>query len=158
MLLRGPAVRDVVRHFVERWNFVKSAKSMHREALIPFLIPSSDAADAKGESDESFSETVQVLRHASDWSHGLKQVENSIYEAMIDLVERSEHFVYVENQFFISQTGSDWDSMVRNSFAGALVRRILRAHREKRPYKVIITLPLIPALRRQRVSRLPSAS
>ena len=140
-MMRGGAVQDVSRHFIERWNFVKSSKSMHREALIPFLIPhnSTTVETVNGSS------TVQVLRHASEWSHGLRNTERSIYTTMIDLVEQSRKYVYVENQFFISQTGDSPDSIVRNSFARALVKRILRAHEEGTKFKVIMTLPLIPA-------------
>ena len=46
--------------------------------------------------------TVQALRSAAPWSLGLLKVEHSIYEAYIQLIEQSERWIYIENQFFIS--------------------------------------------------------
>lgn len=50
---------------------------------------------------------TQVLRSASPWSIGLNQdkVECSIYNAYVDLIQRAQHFIYIENQFFISDPG-----------------------------------------------------
>ncbi|KAG6333866.1 hypothetical protein ID866_5221 [Astraeus odoratus] len=49
---------------------------------------------------------VQVVRSVSDWSHGVL-TEHSIQNAYIQLIRESSHFIYIENQFFISNTGSD---------------------------------------------------
>ena len=51
---------------------------------------------------------VQVLRSAADWSVGLdKTHEQSILNAYCDLIENSKHYIYIENQFFISKTFTD---------------------------------------------------
>ncbi|RCI04831.1 Phospholipase D1, partial [Rhizopus stolonifer] len=34
----GPIARDVARHFIQRWNFLKASKGMHRPT-VPFLMP-----------------------------------------------------------------------------------------------------------------------
>ncbi|KAI0681699.1 hypothetical protein C8T65DRAFT_751386 [Cerioporus squamosus] len=46
------------------------------------------------------------VRSVSDWSHGVL-TERSIQNAYIDLIRESEHFIYIENQFFISNTQDD---------------------------------------------------
>jgi phosphatidylserine/phosphatidylglycerophosphate/cardiolipin synthase-like enzyme len=47
----------------------------------------------------------QILRSSSSWSTGVEEKEDSIYTAYMDLIETSEHFIYIENQFFISNPG-----------------------------------------------------
>jgi phosphatidylserine/phosphatidylglycerophosphate/cardiolipin synthase-like enzyme len=44
----------------------------------------------------------QVLRSISEWSVGIPTPETSIYKAYITLIRESEHFIYIENQYFIS--------------------------------------------------------
>ena len=42
---------------------------------------------------------VQALRSASEWSMGLNpsHTECSVYNAYLDLIENSKHFIYIEN-------------------------------------------------------------
>ncbi len=47
---------------------------------------------------------VQILRSASTWSLGVSDTEFSIHTAYIKMIEDSDHFVYMENQFFITST------------------------------------------------------
>jgi phospholipase D1/2 len=72
----------------------------------------------------------------------------------------SEHFVYIENQFFItSSVFSFWkwlsgltssgsttvnDVKIENRIGDALVHRIIRAHREGTPWRCCIVIPLLP--------------
>jgi phospholipase D1/2 len=43
----------------------------------------------------------QVVRSLADWSGGLPEPETSIHEAYLAAIENAEHFIYIENQFFI---------------------------------------------------------
>lgn len=72
--------------------------------------------------------------------------EKSIYDAYITLIAYSEHFIYIENQFFISNAGglTNEDNIVENRIAEALVLRISKAHEAKEKFRVIIVLPLLP--------------
>lgn len=47
-----------------------------------------------------------------------------------------------QNQFFIS--GLAGDEIIRNRVLEALYRRIMRAYNEKRCFRVIIVIPLLP--------------
>ncbi|KAL8171808.1 hypothetical protein V2J09_023612 [Rumex salicifolius] len=84
----------------------------------------------------------QIVRSVAPWSAGTNQAEESIHNAYISLIQNSEHFIYIENQFFIS--GLNEDTTIHNRVLEALYRRILRAHREQKCFRVIIVIPLMP--------------
>ncbi|KAF7311749.1 Phospholipase [Mycena indigotica] len=84
---------------------------------------------------------VQVVRSVSDWSHGVL-TERSIQNAYRQLIQEAEHFIYIENQFFISTT-YDKDE-VKNQIAGALVERIIRAAKAGQKFQVIVVIPEVP--------------
>jgi phosphatidylserine/phosphatidylglycerophosphate/cardiolipin synthase-like enzyme len=44
----------------------------------------------------------QVLRSVAFWSAGVQQPEQSIYKATLYLIRNAKHFIYIENQYFIS--------------------------------------------------------
>ncbi|CAF1531019.1 unnamed protein product, partial [Didymodactylos carnosus] len=81
------------------------------------------------------------VRSSSEWSAGIKQTEHSIQNAYVELIDASKHFIYIENQFFV--TIAD-DSTVVNDIGGALYRRILRAHKQNEKFRVYVVIPLVP--------------
>lgn len=85
----------------------------------------------------------QIVRSSTKWSHGVP-TENSIAKAYISVIQNSQHFVYIENQFFITAT-SDAQKPVKNKLGAAIVERILRAARAGEKYKVIVVMPAVPA-------------
>ena len=85
----------------------------------------------------------QIVRSCSKWSHGVG-TEHSIANAYISIIENSQHFVYIENQFFITAT-NDKQSPVQNKIGKAMVDRIVRAARNSQKYKMIIVIPSVPA-------------
>ena len=85
----------------------------------------------------------QIVRSCTKWSHGVP-TEHSIANAYIGVIENSQHFVYIENQFFITAT-SDGQKPVRNKIGAAIVDRILRAARAGEKFKVIVVMPAVPA-------------
>ena len=74
-----------------------------------------------------------MLRSASHWSVGTEQnIEDSIYQAMLKSIQEAEHYIYIENQFFItSSTPEDSDSAeyISNKIGRALVERVNEAHK-----------------------------
>lgn len=90
-----------------------------------------------------FSHNTQLVRSAGNWSLGFKQehTENSVYIAYSELIEKAKHFIYIENQFFISDTAG---YPVRNKIAQALLLRIRRAIEEGQSFKVVVVIPLLP--------------
>ncbi|CAK9145612.1 unnamed protein product [Ilex paraguariensis] len=84
----------------------------------------------------------QILRSVSQWSAGTSQIEESIHHAYCSLIEKAEHLVYIENQFFIS--GLSGDEIIRNRVLETLYRRIMRAYNDNKCFRVIIVIPLLP--------------
>ncbi|KAL1211749.1 Phospholipase D zeta 2 [Cardamine amara subsp. amara] len=84
----------------------------------------------------------QIIRSVSQWSAGTSQPEDSIHRAYCSLIQNAEHFIYIENQFFIS--GLEKDDTIINRVLEALYRRILKAHEENKCFRVVIVIPLLP--------------
>ncbi|CCI42086.1 unnamed protein product [Albugo candida] len=84
----------------------------------------------------------QIVRSLSFWSGGCA-TEKSIQNAYIRLISSARHFIYIENQFFVS--GVEGDPSCSNRIAGALVERIRRAAANREKFCVMILMPLLPA-------------
>ena len=84
----------------------------------------------------------QIVRSCTKWSHGVP-TEHSIANAYISVIENSRHFVYIENQFFITAC-TDAQKPVKNKIGAAIVERILRAARAGEKYKMIVVIPAVP--------------
>ena len=174
MTLIGPVVLDIVQHFVERWNEIKTRKYQNKDGVDWLALPHDIEAEPEepvsrhphrekwhelghrfkqhwqGEGSPPDDEEghspygscrVQVVRSVSDWSHGVL-TEDSVQRAYIQLITEANHFIYIENQFFISNTGNY--GPVKNLIAKALVDRILDAARNGRKFKVIVVIPEVP--------------
>ncbi|KAL4912357.1 hypothetical protein BDW62DRAFT_206548 [Aspergillus aurantiobrunneus] len=86
--------------------------------------------------------SCQILRSCGKWSNGTP-TEHSIADAYVEIIRHSDHFIYIENQFFITATG-DNQKPVKNKIGAAIVERILRAARAGQKYKMIIVIPSVP--------------
>uniref|UniRef100_A0A671XT76 Phospholipase n=1 Tax=Sparus aurata TaxID=8175 RepID=A0A671XT76_SPAAU len=139
--VHGPAARDVARHFIQRWNFTKIFKNKYKDEFYPYLLPKSHCTvDSLSYTvPGSTKAKVQVLRSADRWSTGT--CESSIHNAYVHTIENSEHYIYIENQFFISCADG---KTVHNGIGDAIVNRILRAHRSGFSYRVFVVIPLLP--------------
>ncbi|XP_069008767.1 phospholipase D1a [Embiotoca jacksoni] len=142
-VVHGKGARDVARHFIQRWNFTKIMKPKYRSLSYPFLLPKShsSANEIKYQVPDSVNAKVQVLRSAADWSAGIKYHEESIHTAYIQVIAKSKHYIYIENQFFISCADN---RMVYNKIGDAIIERIIRAHKEGKKYRVYVVTPLLP--------------
>ena len=87
--------------------------------------------------------TCQIVRSCTKWSHGVP-TQHSIADAYISIIQNSQYFVYIENQFFITAT-TDAQKPIKNKIGAAIVERILRAARAGEKYKVIVIMPAVPA-------------
>uniref|UniRef100_S4RY77 phospholipase D n=1 Tax=Petromyzon marinus TaxID=7757 RepID=S4RY77_PETMA len=141
--VHGAAARDVARHFIQRWNFTKIVKKKSKRNSFPFLLPKSHRTSQQLHHSlpGSVATNVQVLRSVSHWSAGVTCHEESIHLAYLSAIRSSKHYIYIENQFFISCADN---KTVFNKVGDALVDRILQAYRENRTFRVYVVLPLIP--------------
>ena len=98
---------------------------------------------------------VQVLRSSCDWSVGIKKKENSILQAYIELIRESKHYIYIENQFFVSKAFDDDDKknckqksrlsdLIQNTIAYEIRKRIIKAYEEGKKFRVMVFIPLLP--------------
>ncbi|MCJ1311879.1 Phospholipase D1 [Agyrium rufum] len=143
MQVVGQPARDLTRHFVQRWNYILRQRKPTRPT--PFLLPPPDFVpdDLKALGLDGTCE-VQILRSAAMWSIGTpRRVEHSIMNAYLKMIEESEHFVYIENQFFISSTEVDGTKM-ENNIGDALVERAIRAYENDEDWRAVILIPLMP--------------
>ncbi|KAJ3524641.1 hypothetical protein NM208_g11979 [Fusarium decemcellulare] len=142
MQVVGQPARDLTRHFVQRWNYLRRGRKPTRP--LPFLLP---PPDANVDELEALGLTgtceVQILRSATTWSLGIEQTEHSIQNAYIKMIEESDHFVYMENQFFITST-EVYNTRIVNRIGDALVERIIRAHENDEDWRCVIVIPLMP--------------
>ena len=116
---------------------------------------------------------AQVIRSCSEWSVGYDSAidswsENSIHQAYVHEILDAEHFVYIENQYFISSTGNesideDHDGsidageqlsadisdafgtdIIQNRISEAIALRVERAIKHKQGFKVVMVIPNFP--------------
>ncbi|TFY80125.1 hypothetical protein EWM64_g3885 [Hericium alpestre] len=143
MQVVGQPARDLARHFVQRWNYLLRIKNHSR--VMPFLLPPPEFKTGELEKlGLNGTCEMQICRSAGPWSMGTPdRIEHSIQNAYLKAIQMSEHFVYIENQFFITSTVVD-DVPVENKIGDAIVHRIIRAHREGTPWKCCVIIPLLP--------------
>ncbi|KAF1962061.1 phospholipase D/nuclease [Byssothecium circinans] len=85
----------------------------------------------------------QLTRSSAKWSHNIL-TEHSIQNAYCEIIKNSKHFVYIENQFFITATGNE-QKPVKNQVGAAIVERIIRAARIGEKFKMMVMMPSVPA-------------
>jgi len=169
LCIEGPAAADASSHFMDLWNWANTDSANFKRKNIGVL--SSRVSSAVNTKDElsaptpgeglpeqlllkfktmvsNISETLdsncdcQILRSVGDWSYGIPDTEHSIMDTYVKLIRESKYFIYIENQFFISSTAG---SPVANTIAQELVDRIKLAHMKKEAFRVIVSMPLLPA-------------
>ncbi|XP_055916845.1 phospholipase D2 isoform X2 [Eupeodes corollae] len=152
IMVTESSARDVARHFIQRWNAQKLEK-VRENNTFPYLIPMSYSSFKVNPSiikSKPNTVTCQLLRSVSSWSCGFIEpdlVEQSIHDAYIQTITKAQHYIYIENQFFISlQLGVSGASNnnIRNQISETLFKRIVRAHKEQKTFRVIVVIPLLP--------------
>ncbi|KAJ2401938.1 hypothetical protein GGI23_001063 [Coemansia sp. RSA 2559] len=143
MAMIGQPARDVARHFIQRWNFIKSSKGMAK-AHMPFLMPKGEYSATRNDLQYRGTCRTQLLRSSAEWSLGITK-ESSIHTAYCEMIRNAKHFVYIENQFFVSNAREDPGYTIKNRIAEALVDRVKRAHKRGERFRVFIIIPLMPA-------------
>lgn len=166
MGLTGECVLDIAEHFVLRWNFIKRDK-YKRDGRFDWLLMTGregEDEDLIGVQRPTFpvgeyihhpssplsgktlgqqgTVHAQLVRSSADWSSGIL-TEHSIQNAYIEIIRNAQHYVYIENQFFITATG-DQQAPVKNTIGRAIVEAVVRAAKEGRKFRVIGVIPAIP--------------
>lgn len=166
MGLIGDCVYDIAEHFVLRWNFIKRDKYKRDEKADWLILEGRSGEDedlvgvqrpkhpvgqyiqhpltplSSKPVGQQGTVHAQIVRSSDDWSSGIL-LEHSIQNAYCEVIEKAEHYVYIENQFFITATG-DQQSPIHNTIGRAIVNAVLRAAKEGRKFRIIILIPAIP--------------
>ncbi|KAF7556371.1 hypothetical protein G7046_g6307 [Stylonectria norvegica] len=162
----GPCVYDIAEHFVLRYNFVKRDKYKRDdrfdwivlegregddEDLVGVQRPKHPVGDyirhplsplSTKNLENRGTVRAQLVRSSADWSSGIL-TDHSIQNAYSEIIRTAEHFVYIENQFFITATGEQ-QSPIHNTIGKAIVDAVVRAGKEGRKFRIIIIIPAIP--------------
>ena len=89
---------------------------------------------------------VQIVRSGAAWSLGTKSTEDSVYRAYLAAIADARYYIYIENQFFVTDTRDGCDGgQVKNQIGEAIFQRIMRAHRNHEKFRVYVMMPLLPA-------------
>ncbi|KAK6385678.1 hypothetical protein LTS17_001248 [Exophiala oligosperma] len=171
MGLVGESVIDIAEHFVLRWNFIKRDKYKRSEGVDYLCMTTRSNADGSNPDEDLISIQrpkhpvgkyiehplspleskglqnagsvhAQIVRSSDDWSSGILN-DHSIQNAYAEVIENAEHYIYIENQFFITATG-DQQFPIHNTVGRAIVNACVRAGKEGRKFRVIIVIPAIP--------------
>ncbi|KNC77310.1 hypothetical protein, variant [Sphaeroforma arctica JP610] len=94
-----------------------------------------------GMGDEFFRTTNQILRSCCEWSNGIL-TEHSIQNAYLQAIAHAKHYIYIENQFFVTSLPADG---VTNKIGDALFDKIVECHRANKKFRVYVIMPLMPA-------------
>ena len=108
--VEGPSVSDLLRNFVLRWNASGDGGTHLAMPTPPEKYPKPGNA------------YIQVLRSSSDAMRSAENkarkppdpkfkrgTERDIETAMVNMIEISSHFIYIESQFFVSDFGTESD-------------------------------------------------
>lgn len=168
MCVVGDCVYDIAEHFVLRWNFVKRDKYKRSEGFDWLTMtgregenedlvavqrpkhpvgkyvhhPLSPLENRAWAHQQQGTVHAQVVRSSCDWSSGIL-TEHSIQNAYCEVIRNAVHYVYIENQFFITATGEE-QSPIHNTIGRAIVDACVKAGKEGRKFRVIIVIPAIP--------------
>jgi phospholipase D1/2 len=67
--------------------------------------------------------------------------ERSIYKAYLRMIEEAQHFILIENQFFISSIDR---ASPKNRVLNALYLRLCKAIEQKEKFRVMVVIPQVP--------------
>ena len=168
MGLIGDCVYDIAEHFILRWNFIKRDKYKRMEEFDWLMLegregdnedlvavqrpkfpvgdyirhPLSPLSTKPWAHESPGTVHAQVVRSSADWSSGIL-TEHSIQNAYFEVISNAQHYVYIENQFFITATGQE-QAPIHNTIGRAIVDACVRAGKEGRKFRVIIVIPAVP--------------
>ncbi|KAL7718331.1 phospholipase D [Entamoeba marina] len=83
--------------------------------------------------------TVQIVRSICKEAGGLDGIERSVYESLLRVILRAKHYIYIEQQFFISNYGSE---RVWNLVVAMIADQIIKAFKKGDDFKAIFLVPM----------------
>ncbi|WP_095111246.1 phospholipase D-like domain-containing protein [Pseudomonas sp. Irchel 3E20] len=123
--IEGPAVSDLARNFVLRWNSKRTEENQtrHRRTQGPEAatltrgpLPVLPVPPAPAHFPHVGTCCVQVLRSApkamlkNETNEQVLKPQDDILRAMELLIEKAKHYIYIEQQFFVSAFGEEGET------------------------------------------------
>ncbi|KAG2382828.1 hypothetical protein C9374_004795 [Naegleria lovaniensis] len=90
--------------------------------------------------EEGYVCNAQIVRSLGPWS-GATDTEQSIYLAYLHMIEEAQHYIYIENQFFIGGTAGGY---VRNAVPLFIARKVIDKMKRGEVFRVYIVMPVHP--------------
>lgn len=168
LCMTGSITNNLVDHFVDRWNYIFESKYGAKDGGKYKLMDTPDTIEAIGQTvhqavgslRKRFTRglrglgrrktaakedrlNIQLTRSCTRWSSG-HRTEHSIANAYVDAILKAQHFIYIENQFFITATSKKQHPVV-NKIGAAIVQRIRSAHKNNERFKIWVVMPAVPA-------------
>eukprot|EP01134_Creolimax_fragrantissima_P006256 CFRG6256T1 len=81
--------------------------------------------------------TIQAVRSLGHWSAGIA-TESSIYGAYMKAIEQAEHYIYIENQYFVSSIAGGG---VENDICKAILNKIVEKIEKNEVFRVFVIIP-----------------
>eukprot|EP01062_Namystynia_karyoxenos_P073395 TRINITY_DN7019_c1_g1_i1.p1 TRINITY_DN7019_c1_g1~~TRINITY_DN7019_c1_g1_i1.p1 ORF type:complete len:945 (+),score=273.20 TRINITY_DN7019_c1_g1_i1:117-2951(+) len=133
--LVGRIAYHVGLNFVQRWNHHR-IESKRKD--LPVLAPLVDALyeDAVTHSQLGRCQS-RLVRSLGEWS-GNPQLESDIHRQWLRMIDRAQHFIYIENQYFISSLLGH--ERVINKIAQKIAERICAAHSQGKVFRVLMVI------------------
>jgi phospholipase D1/2 len=105
--IQGPAVCDLATNFVMRWNTANSKPRL----TLP-VRPEKKTGGCQVQMLRSASNKMRTLERDSTAPQDIgrlryEHAQSHIHHAMVDLIRKADHFIYIENQFFVSAFGAE---------------------------------------------------
>ncbi|OCF61802.1 phospholipase D [Kwoniella mangroviensis CBS 10435] len=171
LTLIGPSVVDLVQHFTERWNFVKTIKYKHDHRMEWLSLPF-PWDDVKSRHDEEKKIKDNEFRehhpHLSDWKERGRQFFHPYHFPPSEAPRAAEPVPYGTCRVQVLRSAADWSHgillensiqqayialireanhciYIENQFSLALAQRVISAAQEGRKFKIIILIPAVPA-------------
>nr|CAB3456248.1 unnamed protein product [Digitaria exilis] len=127
--IEGPAAYDILTNFEQRWR--KSAK--WKVSVRRAVFRSIDSGSVKG-----FPKLVQEAE---------SQIDKSIHNAYVKAIRSAQHFVYIENQYFIGSSyywSAHRSAGAENLIPIELAIKIARKIKAKERFAAYIVIPMWP--------------
>mmetsp|Transcript_8546 Transcript_8546/g.19150 ORF Transcript_8546/g.19150 Transcript_8546/m.19150 type:complete len:883 (+) Transcript_8546:102-2750(+) len=162
--LKGDAAADVALNFRQRWNWVRRdtvevfgdglrngiPKVPMKIRFLRKLRPDIKSVDddtrqnltSGGLPDSTVLKKackIQIIRSLGKWSGGMS-TEISHYEAWIVAIGGAKDYIYIEQQYFISNMG---EGVAKNRVAEAILLRAKDAIENGRPFRIYVVIPTV---------------
>ena len=148
----GPAAKDILANFMQRWT--KKQKWRHSTLKM-------DGIDLDYQCEAETSWNVQIFRSITEDSVNFvqgtpkgslitkdgKKIDDSIHRAYIHHIQKSQKFIYIENQYFIGSSHR-WDGCrditVKNLIPVEIALKIVQKIRLHERFVAYIVIPMYP--------------